>query len=168
MIRIHLDDATRSELNALRRTDLPAPARDRIEMVALSDAGWSPPRIARHLGCHPQTVRDRLRDFLARGTAALHPKKPGPAPDAERRRDVTERLRGLLLQGRTWTSRQLSAALSADGLDLGPRQVRRYLGALSAGYRRTANSLRHKRDPLKAARAAKVLDNLKKKLAPAV
>ena len=80
MIRIHLDDATRSELNALRRTDLPAPARDRIEMIALSDAGWSPPRIAGHLGYHPQTVRDRLRDFLTRGTAALYPRRPGPPP----------------------------------------------------------------------------------------
>src|SRR5262245_10653067 len=162
MIRIHLDDATRSDLNALRRIDLPAPARDRIEMVALSDAGWSPPRIAGHLGYHPQTVRDRLRDFLARGTAALYPKSPGPAPDTDRRRDVTERLRGLLLLGRTWTSRQLSAALAADGVVLGPRQVRRYLRALSAGYRRTANSLRHKRDPAKAARAAKVLGNLRR------
>src|SRR5262245_7454548 len=166
MIRIHLDDATRSELNALRRIDLPAPTRDRLEMVALSDAGWSPPRIAAHLGYHPQTVRDRLRDFLARGTAALYPKRPGPAPDADRRQVVTERLRGLLVQERTWTSRQLGEALGAEGLDLGPRQVRRYLAALSAGYRRTANSLRHKQDPVKAARAARVLDNLKKKLTP--
>ncbi|MFO0953268.1 MAG: helix-turn-helix domain-containing protein [Isosphaeraceae bacterium] len=70
MIRIQLDDATRDELHALRRTDLPAKARDRIEMVALSDAGWSAPRIAEHLGYHPQTVRDAIRSFLARGTAA--------------------------------------------------------------------------------------------------
>src|SRR4051812_33436653 len=131
MIRIQLSDAIRCELNALRRTDLPALARDRIEMVCLSGAGWSPPRIAEHLGCHPQTVRDRLRDFVARGTASLYPKRPGPAPDTDRRREVAERLRSLLLQGRTWTSRQLSEALKADGTDLGPRQVRRYLQALS-------------------------------------
>jgi putative transposase len=163
MIRIHLDDATRSELNALRRTALPALARDRIEMVSLSDAGWSPPRIARHLDCHPQTVRDRLRDFLARGTDALFPGRPGPAPDLDRRREVTERMRGLLVQERTWTSRQLSEALVESGLALGPRQVRRYLAGLGAGYRRAANSLRHKQDPAKAARAAKVLENLRKK-----
>src|SRR5262245_25246074 len=149
MIRIHLDDATRSELNALRRTDLPAPARDRIEMVALSDAGWSPPRIAAHLGYHPQTVRDRRRNFLGCGTASFSPKRPGPALDIDRRRAVTERLRGSLLQERTWTSRQLGEALLEDGIALGPRQVRRYTKALSAGYRRTANSLRHERDPAK-------------------
>src|SRR5947208_14576132 len=111
MIRIQLDDATRSELNALRRTDLPAPARDRIEMVCLSDAGWSPPRIAAHLGYHPQTVRDRLRDFLDRKAASLYPKRPGPAPDVDRRNEVTEWLRGRLLQEPTWTSRPLSEAL---------------------------------------------------------
>jgi transposase len=133
MIRIQLDDATRSELNALRRTDLPALARDRIEMAFLSDAGWSPPRIAAHLGYHPQTVRDRLRDFRERGAASLYPGRPGPAPDEGRRREVTERLHGLLMQERTWTSRQLSEALGADGLALDPRQVRRYLGA--QGYR---------------------------------
>jgi hypothetical protein len=167
MIRIQLDVATRSELNALRRTDLPALARDRIEMAFLSDAGWSPPRIAAHLGYHPRTVRDRLRDFRERGAASLYPGGPGPAPDEGRRREVTERLRGLLMQGRAWTSRQLSEALGDGGLPLGPRQVRRYPGALRAGYRRTASSLRHKQDPAKAARAAKVLGHLEKKLVPA-
>ncbi len=52
MIRIHLDDATRDRPNALRRTALPPKVRDRIEVIALSDAGWSPPRIAAHLGYH--------------------------------------------------------------------------------------------------------------------
>jgi len=60
MIHIHLDDITRDELKSPRRTDLPHKVRDRIEMVALSDAGWSAPKIAAHLGRHPQTVRDLL------------------------------------------------------------------------------------------------------------
>jgi hypothetical protein len=63
MIRIRLDDVTRSRLSGLRRSDLPAAACDRLQMVSLSDADWSTPRIAAHLGYHPQTVRDRLRDF---------------------------------------------------------------------------------------------------------
>jgi transposase len=164
MIRIHLDDATRSQLNALRRTDLPPPARDRIEMVALSDAGWSPPRIAAHLGYHHQTVRNRLRDFAGRGGDALFPGRPGPVPDAERRREVTEALQELLQQERTWTSRQLGEALHERGIDIGPRQVRRYLASLGAGYRRTAMTLKHKQDPATAERAGRVLDTLKKKL----
>ncbi len=60
MLRIQLDDTTRGALHALRRTDLPAKVRDRLEMVLLSDAGWSAPRIAGHLGCHPHTARSAL------------------------------------------------------------------------------------------------------------
>ncbi|HEY2155769.1 MAG TPA: helix-turn-helix domain-containing protein, partial [Isosphaeraceae bacterium] len=61
MIRTILDDVTRDELLALRRTEQSPKVRDRIEMVTLSDAGWPAPRIAAHLGYHPQTVRDTLR-----------------------------------------------------------------------------------------------------------
>jgi hypothetical protein len=43
VLRIHLTDDQRSELHALRRSDLPPAARDRLEMVLLSDAGWSAP-----------------------------------------------------------------------------------------------------------------------------
>jgi putative transposase len=165
MIRIQLDDATRGELHTLRRSDLPAEARDRIEMVALSDAGWSPPRIAAHLGYHPQTVRDRLRDFLGRGTEALFRRRPGPTPDLGRRDQVGRALAELLGEGRTWTSRQLSEALGHRGIAIGPRQTRRYLKRIKAGYRRTTNTLKHKQDPAKAERAAKVLDNLRAKAA---
>jgi putative transposase len=163
MIRTTLDNATRDQLKALRRTGLPAKVRDRIEMVTLSDAGWSAPRIAAHLGCHPQTVRDLLRAFAARGTAALYPFRSGPAPDAERRGRVDDALRELLGEDRTWTSRQLSQALSGRGIALGPRQVRRHLKRLGAGYRRTASTLKHKQDPAEAERAGRVLANLKAK-----
>jgi putative transposase len=165
MIRIMLDDTTRSELKSLRRARLAPKVRDRIEMVTLSDAGWPAPRIAAHLGCHPQTVRDALRAFAARGTAALYPFRSGPAPDAERRDRVAGALRALLAEERTWTSRQLSEALAARGVALGPRQVRRHLKRLGAGYRRTASTLKHKQDPAKAERAGRVLANLKAKAA---
>jgi hypothetical protein len=48
MIRIHLEDATRDELQSMRRTALPPKVRDRIEMLTLADVGWSAPRIAAH------------------------------------------------------------------------------------------------------------------------
>jgi hypothetical protein len=76
---------------------------------------------------------------------------------------VTEALRGLLDEDRTWTSRQLSQALAPRALTLSPRQVRRYLGMLGARWRRTAGWLRHKQDPIKVARAKWVLLNLKRK-----
>ena len=165
MIRTTLDDATREELHALRREPLPPKVRDRIEMVFLSDAGWSAPRIAAHLGYCGQTVRDLLRAFLARGTDALRPFRSGPPPDAARRDQVTDELKRLLAEDRTWTSRQLAEALAERGISLGPRQVRRHLKRMKAGYRRTAPTLKHKQDPAKAERAGKVLGNLKAKAA---
>jgi hypothetical protein len=46
-------EPNRAELQGLRRRDLPARARDRLEMSYLSDAGWQPTRIAGHLGPEP-------------------------------------------------------------------------------------------------------------------
>lgn len=165
MIRIHLDDATRAELQSLRRQSLPPKVRDRIEMLALADAGWSAPRIAAHLGTCGQTVRDTLKGFLARGLDALRPRRTGPAPDVARRDKVAAELTGLLAEDRTWTSRQLSEALAGRGVAIGPRQVRRHLKRIRAGDRRTAQTLKHKQDPAKAERAGKVLENLKSKAA---
>jgi transposase len=166
MIRIQLTDTQRADLQALRRTDLPAVARDRLEMVLLADAGWSAPRIAEHLGCHPHTARSALKGFRDRGTAAFWPVQPGPQPDHIRREQVTGRLRDLLGRERTWTSRQLAEALRPDGIALSPRQVRRYLGLLKAAYRRTASTVAHKQDPKKVERAKVVLAGLKKKRGP--
>jgi putative transposase len=163
MIRIQLDDATRTELQSLRRTTLPPKARDRLEMVLLSAAGWSPPQIADHLGYYPQTVRNALHGFRQRGLPALFARKTGPAPDAPRRDRILGLLTQLLGQDRTWTSAQLAEALRPHGIPLGGRQVRRYLRLLQAGYRRTASTLGHKQDPAKVGRARGGLGNVKKK-----
>jgi putative transposase len=132
-------------------------------MVLLSDAGWSPPKIAAHLGCYPQTVRNTLHAYRDRQAAALFPRKTGPAPDADRRGRVQTALRYLLAQSRTWSSAQLAEALRPRGIALSGRQVRRYLKELRAGYRRTATTVRHKQDPAKVAWAKVVLRNLKKR-----
>jgi len=166
MIRIQLDDTSRNELHRLRHTKLSDTARDRLEMILLSAAGWSPPRIARHLGCHPHTARAVLKGYRQRGVACLQPQRPGPPPDQQRRQRVTERLTDLLSQQRTWTSRQLAEALRPEVV-LSPRQVLRYLALLKARYRRTASMVQHRQDPAKVARAKQVLDSLKKKLRPA-
>src|SRR5204863_4421318 len=106
MIRIQLDDASRTELQSLRRTDLPPKVRDRLEMLFLADAGWSPPRIAAHLGYDSQTVRKVLHGWRRQGRDILVPGKPGPRPDTDRRAALHARLTDLLGQDRTWTSAQ--------------------------------------------------------------
>jgi transposase len=136
-------------------------------MVLLSDASWAPARIAEHLGYCVQTVRGVLKGFLARGESALHPSRTGPPPNLGRRSHVEGLLRALLGEPRTWTSRQLAAALGDRGVALSARQVRRYLAGIGAGWRRTADTLRHKQDPARVARARRVLDSLKKKRPPA-
>jgi predicted ArsR family transcriptional regulator len=108
MLRIRLTDDQRHELRRLRLSELPAVARDRLEMVLLSDAGWSAPRIAKHVGRHPHTARAALKGFAARGVESFHPDAPGPEPDHARRAEVTGRLSALLGQDRTWTSKQLA------------------------------------------------------------
>jgi len=165
MIRIHLDAATRDELKALRRDDLPHKVRDRIEMISLADAGWSAPKIAGHLGYHPQTVRDLLRAFGERGLDALRPKRSGPPPDVARYGRVADAIRELLGRKRTWSSRQVSEELARRGIALGARQVRRHLRRMGARYRRTATTLKHKQDKAKAERAGRVLENLKARAA---
>lgn len=149
----------------MRQTDLPAKVRDRLEAVLLSDAGWSPPRIAAYLGWHPHTARSVLKDFRRRGQPALWPSRPGPPPDRPRQQRVVQALERLLAQDLTWNSGQLSEALHADDIAIGPRQLRRYLKRMNAGYRRTASSLAHKQDLAKVARAEVVLENLKAKAA---
>jgi transposase len=163
MLRITLDETTRSDLLALRRADLPPVARDRLEMVLLSAAGWPAPKIAGHLGRCAHTVRAALKGYRDRGAAALTSAQPGPPPDRERREWVTGLLDGLLRRRRCWTAGQLAEALAPYGVSIGARQVRRYLRLMGARYRRTANSLRPKQDPAKVARARVVLGNLKKK-----
>ena len=162
MHRVRLEPEERDRARSLSRSsDLSARARERLEMLLLSDGGWSPPRIGRHFDRHPDTVRRLVKDYQARSRAALHAESPGPEPDSERRAEVELALDKLLGEDRTWTSRQLAAALSGEGVQLSARQVRRYLQRLEAGYKRTVNTLEHKRDPEKVEHARRILERLK-------
>ena len=58
MYRVTLTAEQRIELDRRAHQAGVAPCtRDRLEMLRLSDAGWSIPKIARHLRQHEQTVR---------------------------------------------------------------------------------------------------------------
>ena len=169
MIRVNLTNETREavQVQALRRDPSLSPAeRDRVEMVLLSAAGWSPPQIATHLACHPVTVRKVLKRFAADGPASLRHGRPGPPPDVARRAQVTTALDTLLGQDRTWTAAQLADALRDQGIDLSTRQVRKYLTHMGAQWRRVAHTLRHKQDPARVERARAQLASLKKKPRP--
>lgn len=164
MIRAPLTTDTRNAVQALRHDGTLSPAeRDRVEMILLSDAGWSPPRIANHLNYHAKTVRLVLRRFHAQGLGSLRYHRPGPPPDIARRQQVTSALDQLLSQDRTWTAGQLAEALAGVGICLSTRQTLKYLGRMKAHWRRTARTLRHKQDPVRVEHARDQLDRLKKK-----
>lgn len=166
MLRVQLTDDERAAIQALRRdASLHPRERDWVEMLLLADAGWSPPRIAVHLQCHPKTVRLTIRRFQTAGVAGLRRHPPGPAPNAARRQQVEQTLDALLIQDRTWTARQLAAALVDHDIHLSVRQTRKYLTRL-ARWRRTVRSLRHQQDPARVARARMQLATLKKRRTP--
>lgn len=168
MIRLELTPEQRAELEGLRRDrGLKPVERDRVEMVLLSAAGWTVPRIAEYLRYCDATVRRVFVRFGEQGVAGLRSRPPGPPPDHERRARVTSELERLLEQPRTWTTRQLAAALEEAAIRLSPRQVRRYLRDLRARYGRTARTLDHKQDPARVAVARASLDLLKKGWRPA-
>ena len=110
MYRVHLEADARQELT--RRAHQPEIApntRDRLEMLRLSDAGGSIPKIARHLAYHEQTVRHWIKTFLLEGFDALvdvpRPGKPSAIPE-EIRQDV----RAWIEKGdRIWSAGQIAA-----------------------------------------------------------
>jgi transposase len=160
MLRITLTAEQQAELQRLRTDRSLSPAeRARLEMLALSAAGWPISAIATHFGRNPETVRRLFRRFPAEGLAAVRKELPGPPPDQQRRRTVDTALRELLAQERTWTSAQLAEALVEHGIVLSRRQVRRYLGRLG-DWRRTKRTLGHKQDPVAKQQAKETLARL--------
>jgi transposase len=129
----------------------------RAQIITGSWDGLGTTQIAERLGCHPQTVRERLHRFNAEGVDGLGDR---PGPGRPRRLTETERGRiialarsaplGRLVQGGEgllppaqpeapahWTLDALAAAAQAEGIWVGRSQVRRILLAEGARWRRT-------------------------------
>jgi transposase len=138
----------------------------RARMVTRSWDGLRTTAIAAELGCHPQTVRERLARFNAEGLDGL-----GDRPGAGRKRRLTEAERGVVLAlarttppGRLlpqreglpvaedeagdahWTLDALVAAAGERGVTVGRSQVRRIFRAEGKRWRRT-RSWAESRDP---------------------
>jgi transposase len=126
-------------------------------MITGSWDGLGTTQIAERLGCHPQTVRERLHRFNAEGVDGLGDR---PGPGRPRRLTETDRGRiialarsappGRLVQGGEgllapaqpeapahWTLDALAAAAQAEGIRVGRSQVRRILISERVRWRRT-------------------------------
>jgi transposase len=166
MYRISLTDAQRREVRERTRQRGLAPStRDRLEMVRLSDAGWSVPRIARHLGPHEQTVRAWIKAFLAGGVDAL-PNKPRGGKQSALTAAMLAAVRAEVAKGtRTWTAAQLAEWVAQrHGVRLSTDRLRVHLRRAKISWQRTSRTLKHKQDPDEVAERRAVLDNLEKKV----
>jgi transposase len=164
MYRVYLTDEQRDELQQRTRSSgLMSRTRDRLEMVRLSDAGWSIPQIAAHLRLDEQRVRYWIKRFLAGGFAAL-PDQPHRGQPSRLTPEILAALQAELAKGeRTWTAQQLAdwlaehqqVSVSADWLS---RQLKR----LRIAYKRTHRSLKHQQDPAMVAAKQAELQELEK------
>jgi transposase len=168
MYRITLTDEQRRELRErTRQAGLAPSTRDRLEMVRLSDAGWSVPRIARHLNQHEHTVRPWIKAFLAGGFDAL-PNKPRGGKVSALTTVMLESVRAEVARGeRTWTAAQVADWIAAHhGVRLSADRVRIHLCRAKISWQRTSRTLRHKQDPTEVAEREAVLTDLAKRGTP--
>jgi putative transposase len=165
MYRITLTNDQRQELRQrTRQAGLAPSTRDRLEMVRLSDAGWSVPRIARHLGQHEQTVRLWIKAFLHGGFDAL-PNKPRGGKTSALTPAILATVRAELAKGeRTWTAAQLADWIAErHGVRLSTDRLRVHLRRANVSWQRTSRSLTHKQDPVEVAARQAELTKLEKK-----
>jgi transposase len=138
-----------------RSRHAPADIIVRAKMITASWAGKRPARIAVELGCHPQTVRERIHRFNEEGLAGLIDR-----PRQGRKRRITEEERSLIIAlinhpppGRLtrhgddnlcaedeegsahWTLDSLTAAAQQHGIAIKRSQVRRILLAEGVPWR---------------------------------
>ncbi len=146
MYRVTLTAEQRVELDRRAHQVGVAPCtRDRLEMLRLSDAGWSIPKIARHLRQHEQTVRYWIKAYLDGGFDALS-NKPRGGKTSVLTPELCDALVALVSQGeRTWTAGQLADWLAQEHqVHLSADWVRVHLKRADLRYKRTSRSLKHK------------------------
>lgn len=168
MYRVHLTDDQLLQLQqrAHQRDTRPS-TRDRLEMVRLSHAGWSVPKVAHHLQQHEQTVRRWIKAFAHGGFDALADKPRGGKTSA-----LTPTLFAALLghvrqSQQTWSAAQLAAWVEREHqVQIGVGRMRVHLRRAQLSYKRTSRSLKHKQQAEDVAAKEASLDCLKKGALP--
>src|SRR6266849_1468330 len=106
-IRLSEDQLQDLKRRTARRATAPR-TRDRLEMVRLSHAGWSIPRIARHVRIYEEQVRYWVKRFLAGGFDAL-PDQPHMGQKSALTPEILAAFKQELRKGdRIWTAQQVA------------------------------------------------------------
>ena len=168
MYRVTLTEEQRLELNQRAHQPGLAPRlRDRLEMLRLSDAGWSIPQIARHLGQDEQRTRFWIKAYLLGGFETLTNKARGGSVSALTPQIIAEATEQLRSGQRTWNAAQIADWIAQRyGLRRSPGQIRRKLRPSGLRYKRTSRSLRYKQKPEEVAQARTTLLGIKKGAMP--
>ena len=159
MYRVQLTDAQQAELQCRAHAPGIKPrTRDRLEMVRLSHAGWSAPKIAAHLRVSEKRVRHYLKAFLASGFDAL-PDRLHPGQASALTPAMEEAIRQELRKDeRTWTASQLAAWVEQQwGVRLTPDALTRRLKRARIAWKRTSRSVKHKQKPEAVAACKEVM-----------
>jgi transposase len=156
MFHVLLSALQREELRArTHRSGLRPEVRDRLEMLRLSDAGWSVPHIAQHLGLHEQTVRRYVKAFLAGGFDGLAPRPHPGRPPRVHTADLEALERRIDESDRTWTTPQLAQWLADERrVQVCPAHLSRLLHRRAFRWKRTKQSVKHKQGDPKLQRTA--------------
>jgi len=165
MYRVTLtEDQQQALRRRARQAGIASSTRDRLEMVRLSDAGWSVPKIAHHLGTHEQTVRAWIKAFLASGFAALT-NKPRGGDHSAVTPAMLEAARAEVAKGtRTWSASEIADWVAEQhGVRISAGRMRVHLKRAKLSYQRTSRSLRHKQQPEQVAERKAQLEALEKK-----
>lgn len=165
MYRIHLSEEQRLELKRRARSRKTAPrTRDRLEMVRLSDAGFSVPRIARHLRICKPRVRYWVTRFLESGFEAL-PDAPHLGQKSALTPQILESVKVELRKSeRTWTAQQIADWIAEQHRVLrSADRVGRMLRRARVSYKRTHRHLKHKQKPEEVAAKKEELTALEKR-----
>lgn len=159
-----LTEEQRLELNRRAHERGVAPiTRDRLEMVRLSDAGWSVPRIAKHLGVYEKGVRRWVKAYLSDGFDALG-NKPHLGKQSALSKEMLAGVRAEIGKGnRTFTARQIGDwVFSTYGVSLSERRLRLHLKRAGLTWQRTSRDLKHKQEPDAVAKGQAALQSLEK------
>ena len=164
MYRITLTDQQRQDLRQRTRQAGIAPStRDRLEMVRLSDAGWSIPRIAQHFGMSERCVRRWIKTFLSEGFDAL-PDQPHVGQKSALTAQILAAIRTEVSKGeRTWSAPQIADWIEQHfALRLSPPWISRRLRRGKISYKRSSRTLGHKQDKEQVATKRADLETLEK------
>lgn len=155
MNRVHpLSEAETGALERLHRETDDADVRSRCDMILWSNAGLSPPQIAKRVRFSRYTVVRYIQRYEAEGLAGLFTKPRSGRPprvtaeyQARLLETVEQDPRSLGLPFSNWTTANLADYLAQQtGIVITPRQVENYLKANDWRLRRPVRTVKHKQN----------------------